>query len=380
MLDRLRPCTVAATLLLAGSAPALGSDLFTRNITLTPEQVARQAPPPADPAALERALVAAVMRESNARRAEAGLGPLSLDPLLAQSAGRYSRKMRDLAFFSHDAPDGESLDGRLPRGERYRYARLGENLWSGRGALDWRADSLSRQATGDWILSPSHRDNLLEPVYDVAGVGVAMGGDQVFVTMLYAKPQIDQASARLRSIYADPPADLPGFAASLEGAMLDALNGERARSARSTLAGDATLAREARFHAQASLAGGGMAAAATQGEPVMRRVLDDRANRTNRLSMLVWEASGGVTWQGRALADSALESWRKRGGTLQDVLDDGYDRAGIGVATDGTRVFATILLSETREPTVRFLSGAGPTSLLDGTPSIFPPTEYFSLD
>ena len=73
------------------------------------------------------------------------------------------------------------------------------------------AVALSAQATEDWILSPSHRDNLLEPVYDVAGVGVAVDTDRVFITMLYAKPQIDAASARLASIYDTPPADLYGL-------------------------------------------------------------------------------------------------------------------------------------------------------------------------
>lgn len=351
MVNTGRALALTAVMLLTGSGSALADGtLFTRNMTLTPDQVARLAPRPADPRTLEQALVDAMMRESNARRAEAGLGLLSFDPLLAQSAARYSRKMRDLAFFAHDAPDGERLDGRLPDGERYRYARLGENLWTGKGALDWRAGSLSRQATEDWILSPSHRDNLLEPIYDVAGVGVAVGADQVYITMLYAKPQIDQASARLRSIYRNPPADLGGFTQSLEGAALTRLNTARAETALPALLQDDALSREARFHAQATLAAGGMGAASLEGETVLRRVLNNRQSRTNRLTMLVWEAAGGVTWQGDTLADAALKSWRDQGSTMQDILDSGYDRAGIGAASDGSRVFVSILLSETSNP------------------------------
>lgn len=367
MVNRIRSAAIAALLLTTGGGSALAEgDLFIRNLTLSPAQVALHAPRPADPRALEQALVDAVMRESNARRAEAGLAPLDIDPDLSDSARRYSRKMRDLAFFSHKAPDGEDLSQRLPEDARYRYARLGENLWSAQGALDWRADSLSAQATGDWILSPSHRDNLLEPIYDVAGVGVAVNADQVFVTMLYAKPGIDAASARLSTIYDAPPSDLFTLTTDLERAALDALNGVRGESALPVLTADDALSQQARLHAQATLAAGGLTVAATQAEPILRQVLNDPANRTSRLTMLVWEATGGITWQGDALARSALASWRRQGASMQDVLTPGYARAGIGAASDGTRVFMSVLLSETSDPVTRVISSGEPLSLLNG--------------
>ena len=361
MVKKISSVAVAAMMLMAGGSAALAEgDLFIRELSLTPEQVARHAPRPADPFALEQALAEAVLREGNARRAEIGLPSLDPDPALADAARRYSQKMRDLAFFSHDAPDGESLAQRLPQDAKYRYAQLGENLWSGQGALDWRANSLSAQATEDWILSPSHRDNLLEPVYDVAGVGVAVDSDRVYITMLYARPQIDAASARLASVYGTPPPDLYGLTTGLERSALQTLNIARGEVALSSLAEDPSLAREARLHAEATLAAGGMSAAAREGDPVLRRVLDDPANRTSRLTMLVWEARNGVIWQGDALANAALASWRKQGASMEDVLMPGYDRAGIGAATDGTRVFMSVLLSETSDPTVQAISQAAP--------------------
>jgi len=382
MVNTIRSAAIAALMLTTGGGSALAEgDLFIRNLTLTPAQVALHAPRPADPWALEQAMVDSVMRASNARRAEAGLAPLGLDTGLSESARRYSQKMRDLAFFSHDAPDGEDLARRLPEDARYRYARLGENLWSAQGALDWRADSLSAQATEDWILSPSHRDNLLEPIYDIAGVGVAVDTDQVFVTMLYAKPRIDAASARLGAIYDAPPSDLFTLTADLERAALGAINGARGESALPALAVDYTLSREARLHAEATLAAGGLTVAAAQAEPVLRRVLNDRANRTSRLSMLVWEATGGITWQGDALANAALASWRNQGASMQDVLTPDYARAGIGVASDGNRVFMSILLSETRDPVTRVISGAEPVSLINGdSQNTLTGGNYISLD
>ncbi len=361
MVITFRSVAVAAMMLMVSGGSALAEgDLFIRELSLTPEQVARHAPRPADPFALEEALAAAVLREGNARRAEVGLRALDPDPGLADAARRYSQKMRDMAFFAHDAPDGESLAQRLPADAKYRYAQLGENLWSGQGALDWRAESLSAQATEDWILSPSHRDNLLEPVYDVAGVGVAVDSDRVYITMLYARPQIDAASARLASAYSTPPTDLYGLTTGLERSALQTLNIARGEMALPSLAEDVSLAREARLHAQATLAAGGMSAAAREGDPVLRRVLDDPANRTSRLTMLVWEAKNGVVWQGDALARAALASWRKQGASMEDVLTPGYTRAGIGAAADGTRVFLSVLLSETSDPTVQLISQAAP--------------------
>ncbi len=361
MVNTFRSVAVAAMMLMVGGGSALAEgDLFIRELSLTPEQVARHAPRPADPRALEQALADAVLREGNARRIEVGLRPLDPDPDLAISAQRYSQKMRDLAFFSHDAPDGESLGQRLPADLKFRYAQLGENLWSGQGALDWRATSLSAQATEDWILSPSHRDNLLKPEYDVAGVGVSVDLDRVYITMLYARPQVDAASARLASIYGTPPADLYGLTTDLERSALQTLNIARGELALPSLAVDGALSREARLHAESTLAAGGISAAAREGDPVLRRVLGNPANLTSRLTMIVWEATNRIAWQGDALARAALASWRKQGASLQDILIPDYNRAGIGAATDGTRVFLSVLLSETSNPTVQVISQTAP--------------------
>ncbi len=367
MVKEMRSVAMAALLLcVSGGAALADGDLFIRELTLTPEQVARHAPRPADPFALEEALAVAVMREGNARRAEVGLGTLSPDPALADAARRFSQKMRDMAFFSHDAPDGETLEQRLPAEDKFRYAQLGENLWSGQGALDWRANSLSMQATEDWILSPSHRDNLLEPGYQVAGVGVAVAADQIFVTMLYGRPQIDAASARLGAVYSTAPTDLYTLTGDVERETLATFNNARGEQGLPVLAMDGTLAREARSHAEATLWAGGLPAASTEGEPVLRRVLNDPANRTSALTMLAWEASGGIVWEGASLSRAALRSWQKQGTSMGDILNSRYTRAGIGAASDGRRVFISVLLSETSDPYTQVLTSGEPLSVING--------------
>ncbi len=366
MVNAVRSALYAAMILtVSGGAALAEGDLFVRQLELTPEQVALHAPRPDDPFALEQALSVSVMAAGNQRRLQAGLGSLSIDQGLSDAATRYSQKMRDLDFFAHDAPDGETLAQRLPEDQRYRFSRLGENLWAGEGALDWQAGVLAEQAADDWILSPSHRDNLLEPAYDVAGVGVAIGGDKVYVTMLYARPQIDAASARLGAIYSAAPADLYGLTRQVESEALSAINAERGTLALPALTNDFELSQEARSHAEAVLASGDFSNSSVEGEVVLRRVLNNPESGTSRLSMLIWQGSGAVVWQGQAIAGSAMKSWRDQGASMTDILDSTYNRAGIGVASDGSRVYLSVLLSETAPVMSQVLSRAEPLEMIN---------------
>jgi len=191
---------LAAALLVPVPAFAEGTVYFQQSL-LSPAEAALRAPPPSDPAPLIAALEWQVLQASNAERAQVGLPPLTADPALNSAAARYSRKMRDFQFFDHVAPDGETLDSRLPRDEMWRFQGLAENLWSGQGALDWRSDSISVQAAANWVASPGHRENLFNPDYSVAGVGTAVVGDQIYITMLYATPEEDMEQAILQRDY-----------------------------------------------------------------------------------------------------------------------------------------------------------------------------------
>lgn len=336
-----------AALVISSALPALAQgDLFVRQIAITAEQAAFHTPRPADTSALEMRLVDAVMRSGNAERLRAGLGALTTDPALSEAARRYSIMMRDQNFFAHVSPSGETLAERLPRHERGRFAKLGENLWSGEGALDWRAEPIARQTAEDWILSPSHRDNLLESVYTMAGVGAAISGQKVYVTMLYARPHGDPVYAKRLMQNPTPPADLYGFSRQAETAMLASINAERALRGASALVPDYTLGLNALEHARNAMSIGDVQASSAGGESILRKVLNEQPGRLRSLSMALWQASGGLIWEQSAMADEALKSWRTRADTLTDLTDPRYDTAGIGFATDGSEVFVSVLLSE----------------------------------
>jgi len=195
---------ISALFFFPGTALAQ-TGLFQKEYTLSAAEAALRAPAPSDPTALIQALRWQVLEASNKERATVGLPPLSSDSVLDESAARYSRKMRDLQFFDHVAPDGETLDQRLPKAEKWRYQGLARN----------------------WVESPGHRENLFNPDYSVAGVGSAMRGDQLYITMLYGTPVSDPAKAILQRDFGEAPTDIGGFALSLEQSLAQAINQKR---------------------------------------------------------------------------------------------------------------------------------------------------------
>ena len=329
--------------LLLMPVPALGQGaVFQKQLTLSAAEAALRTPPPADPGPLIEALRWQVLQASNAERAQVGLPPLTADPALDAAAARYSRKMRDFQFFDHVAPDGETLDARVPRDEMWRFQGLAENLWSGQGALDWRSDYISTQAASNWVESPGHRENLFNSAYSVAGVGTAMSGDQIYITMLYATPVSDLQQAALQRDYGEAPADLTGFAAALERNLAAVLNSERARIGVAPLQPLALLGQTARSNAQSALYGGGFSTG------VLDEVFRIDPGRSGRLAAGFWRGSGALVWQAEAAARSVVEKWLS-GQTGADALDSGFDQVGFGVASDGRTMQVTVIFGETSE-------------------------------
>ena len=329
----------SALLLVPGVAVAQDG-LFEKQIVLSAAEAALRTPAPSDPTALIQALEWQVLEASNRERATVGLPPLSADPTLNASAARYSRKMRDLQFFDHVAPDGETLDQRLPETEKWQYQGLAENLWSGQGALDWRSDVVSAQAARNWVESPGHRENLFSPEYSLAGVGSAMRGDQLYITMLYGTPVDDPAQAILQRDFGDAPADVGGFALSLEQSLTQAINAQRGQVGLPGLGPDPILSQTARNNAQTALSSGGFASGG-----VLEQVFQLDPTRSGRLAAGFWRGSGALIWKIDEVTRQVVESW-SNAQTWSDALDGGFGQVGVGVASDGQSVMVTILFGE----------------------------------
>ena len=110
----------------------------------------------------------------NAERRAAGLRQVAGQQKLAVAAARFSAKMVRERFFAHRAPGGPDLTGRLTLA---RYLGRSTTPWIVGENLAWARGSAAtpRDIVAQWMASPGHRRNILEPAFRDIGVGVAGG-------------------------------------------------------------------------------------------------------------------------------------------------------------------------------------------------------------
>lgn len=108
----------------------------------------------------------------NQSRTQAGLSPLRLDPGISRAARVHAEAMRAAHELSHQFPGESSLSERLSATTSTRLDQEGENV-----ALDIDAADAQQHL----MQSPPHRENLLNPDYNVIGLAVVRSGDRVYV-------------------------------------------------------------------------------------------------------------------------------------------------------------------------------------------------------
>ncbi|HET7098703.1 MAG TPA: CAP domain-containing protein [Patescibacteria group bacterium] len=137
-----------------------------------------------------------VIRLTNEKRAQNGLGPLTQNSTLSSAAVAKGNDMLAKGYWAHFAPDGTSpWSFFVSFGYKYKYA--GENL-----ARDFSSASATVDA---WMNSPTHRENMLNPKYNDVGIGVVEGSlagadttvvVQFFGTLSSSAPAIPVAQAK----------------------------------------------------------------------------------------------------------------------------------------------------------------------------------------
>lgn len=98
----------------------------------------------------------------NQERVKAGLSPIQLDRNLSAVSVRYAAKMFAEGFFSHVSPKGETLRVRLKQGG-VKYGVAGENIARGQRS--------AAEVVRDWMASPGHRRNIMNPKFHRMGLG-----------------------------------------------------------------------------------------------------------------------------------------------------------------------------------------------------------------
>jgi uncharacterized protein YkwD len=116
---------------------------------------------------------------TNAERSNAGLGSLTLHPLLNQAAQAHAQDMADNSYFSHTGLSGSTAGTRITA-TGYVWQTYGENI-----AMGYR--SANAVMTG-WMNSPGHRANILKTNFLDIGIGYALSpSGQAYYVQVFGK-------------------------------------------------------------------------------------------------------------------------------------------------------------------------------------------------
>lgn len=105
-----------------------------------------------------------IIEQVNRFRAQHGLAPLVANDTLHGIAQAHSEDMAARDFFGHNTPDGVSVGDRAAAAG-YGYRTIAENLAAGMRR--------PQRVVDGWIGSPPHREAMLNPKVEEAGVGYA---------------------------------------------------------------------------------------------------------------------------------------------------------------------------------------------------------------
>jgi uncharacterized protein YkwD len=130
---------------------------------------------------------------ANRARAQAGVSPLQIEEGLTRAARMHAAEMAAQQQLSHQLSNEPSLVQRLATNSTLHLEGTGENV-----ALCANVDHVQDKL----MQSTPHRENLLNPAYNVAGFGVVRRGDMLYVAQdfgygmrIYSTAQAEQAVA-----------------------------------------------------------------------------------------------------------------------------------------------------------------------------------------
>jgi uncharacterized protein YkwD len=128
---------------------------------------------------------------ANQSRKQAGAPPLVLDAGLSRAALIHAQAMVAAQQLSHQFDGEPSLPIRLADRTNLQLDQEGENV-----ALDYDA----QHGHEHLMLSPPHRANLLNPAYNVVGLGVVRSGDHLYIVQDFghALPSYSAAEVKER--------------------------------------------------------------------------------------------------------------------------------------------------------------------------------------
>lgn len=111
----------------------------------------------------------------NQKRAENGLAPLTWSDEVAKLAKMHSENMVKFNFFNHKDADGKMVDERADSLGIKKWTVIGENIAYNRGYKNPLETAVDK-----WLLSPTHRQNILDGRWKEAAIGIAVAADGTY--------------------------------------------------------------------------------------------------------------------------------------------------------------------------------------------------------
>ena len=153
-----------ALLLKSGASPATAGS----QVASAPAVIGSYQPSPSEDVEAEQQLLGL----ANQVRAEAGVSPLIASSSLEDAARTHDVRMANQQQLSHQFAGEESLVQRISQGTTLHLDRAGENV----------AVAESVEGIQNVLMhSPPHRENLLNPGYNIAGFAVIRSGERLYV-------------------------------------------------------------------------------------------------------------------------------------------------------------------------------------------------------
>jgi len=139
--------------------------------------------------------VSDLLRYTNVKRSEAGVGELTIDAKLTAAAQKKAEDMFKKNYWAHVAPDGTDPWSFIV-GQDYDYLYAGENLAKNFGG--------SRDVIEAWYKSPSHRENLINGKYTDVGFatvnGVLDGYETTLVVQMFGRTRSAPAQVAVKGV------------------------------------------------------------------------------------------------------------------------------------------------------------------------------------
>jgi len=118
----------------------------------------------------------------NSERKAKNLPEFKLNTKIQNAARAHSKDMVKRRFFDHLNPDKQDVGSRL-KAVNIKWAAVAENIASNKNM-----DDPIETAFKSWLNSSSHYKNIINPEYELSGIGIAQGQDDTFFfTQIFVK-------------------------------------------------------------------------------------------------------------------------------------------------------------------------------------------------